>query len=64
VQDTLYIESKSEGSEYDIVSLEGKVLISFVLDSSPYAVDVSHLPVGIYILRSVNNNSSIKFIKE
>ncbi len=47
--------------EYRIQSMEGRVLISGVIDSENYRIDLSGLPAGFYLLRS--GSQSIKILK-
>jgi hypothetical protein len=41
--------------------MEGRVLISGVIDSENYRIDLSGLPAGFYLLRS--GSQSIKILK-
>jgi hypothetical protein len=47
--------------EYRIQSLEGRVLVSGLIDSENYRIDLSALPAGLYLLRS--GSQSIKILK-
>ena len=56
---TSYLNIKSDNlvnSLYQLISLEGKVLSSGIIDSDNYQMDLSHLAAGFYFLR-INNNT-------
>jgi hypothetical protein len=60
VTDILTI-TKAEGIDAKIVSIEGKVMNNFVVNTNVYSVDVASYPSGVYFLHL--NGQAIKFVK-
>jgi len=61
-QNRLNIQKEMEGDiPYEIISLEGKISQSGVLNGKDQKVDISSLPEGIYILKA--GNTRVKFLK-
>lgn len=63
---TLKIPGELQNSTVDILNIQGTVIKSIYLPSDQNNVDVSHFPVGIYLVRIQleENNITKKFIKQ
>lgn len=65
VQNELTIVCEILGEQtYEVVAMDGSVVSRFATNLPMYKVDLSHLPEGRYLLRSVENNAVVPFFKE
>ncbi|MBR6750518.1 MAG: T9SS type A sorting domain-containing protein [Bacteroidaceae bacterium] len=62
VSRTLTITGATAGSEVQVLSLDGKQVISTIMNDNTVTIDVAALPSGYYLLKS--QNSVVKFIKK
>ena len=61
-QSSITIQLESDKSlDYALSTLSGQAIISGTIKSSPYDIDLSHLPSGMYLLRT--GNRSYKILK-
>ena len=60
--DYVMLESESNDVLFSIIDIEGKIIDTFLVDNSPYRLDVSRLKNGIYYIKN-NRNIIYKFIK-
>ncbi len=58
------IEDGKDGEKLEIVSIDGKVIKTFTVESYPYKVDIIELTKGIYYIRDSKGSSIYKFVKE
>ncbi|HEY0297648.1 MAG TPA: T9SS type A sorting domain-containing protein [Arachidicoccus sp.] len=64
--DMLHVANMPIGSNFNIIGMSGQIMQSGVVSSNNMSLNVSALPVGLYILRiqeSNGNTVSLKFIK-
>ncbi len=62
VADDLYIES-SKTTEVMLYNLQGQNLLNFTIALGQNQIDISHLPGGLYFLRSDDRRTIEKFVK-
>lgn len=63
---TSVIHIKSEypkAVDFELLTLTGKTVLSGLLQSTQYRIDISHLPQGVYLLKTKNTNHKILKIK-
>ena len=60
----IVIKDGKYGEKFEIINSEGKLIQSFVVETYPYHLDTSSLPLGSYILKNADGTIINKFIKE
>lgn len=60
----LMIEGLSQGTSYELVSIQGQRMAQGIIQSDQDRIDVSHLPVGVYLFRVTSESSteSLRFV--
>lgn len=58
---TVVVRGADLGSNFEVLDLEGKVLIQGVIRSSNFNLDVSHLSSGVYFIQT--NQAQLKLVK-
>jgi hypothetical protein len=63
---TIYVETKVNNAEINIISLEGRVLMNKNMSSNKTIIDISSLAHGMYIIemKAENNISRARVVKE
>jgi plastocyanin len=62
--DQISIKTQIIGSPYRIADQAGKISLSGILNETTSTIDISHLPAGMYIFQTGQNDVNFPFIKK